>query len=368
MSNAKSKHTSARSIALFNASIFWGGGEKWHYSTAIALKDLGYNIHFIGNKEGVLHQKLKDQTDISYHPVSLGKFDFLNPLKLSAFQKLFSRISPDALIMNGSAEMKMGALAGSHASIPQLIYRRGLDAPIKTSLINQYLLRQKLTGIIANSEATKLKLLGHPPIVNPQKVQVIHNGLELAPFLEIQEKTLDPDRIIVGTSGRLVPQKGTELLIELALLLNNENLPFEIRVAGTGPLESQLKKQVVRLGLQNKIHFLGFVEDMPSFYRDLDLFVLPSLWEGFGFVLAEAMASGKAVIAFNTSSNPELIQDGYNGFLVPPGDLQSMKNSILMLLNQPNLHHQLGINGRIHAQKFNMENAINSLLTYLKFV
>ena len=89
---------------------------------------------------------------------------------------------------------------------------------------------------------------------------------------------------------------------------------------------------------------------MPALLADLDLFVLPSLWEGFGLVLLEAMAAGRPVVASAVGPVPEVVADGETGLLVPPGDPEALARAVVRVLRHPNLAARLGRAGRARAE------------------
>ena len=138
----------------------------------------------------------------------------------------------------------------------------------------------------------------------------------------------------------MVYQKGFDLFLKAMVEVERQFPDVELRIAGTGPLEQELQNQVQALGLSS-IQLVGFVSDMSAFYQGLDVFVFPSRFEGFGFALAEAMASGLPAVAFHVSSNPELIMDQRNGFLVQAFDVESFAQRILDLLSDTNARKRM---------------------------
>jgi len=116
-------------------------------------------------------------------------------------------------------------------------------------------------------------------------------------------------------------------------------------LAGSGPLEQNLKELTVQKGLTNEIIFLGFVDDVASFMQSIDIFLLTSRWEGFGFVLAEAMAAGKPIVAFDISSNPELVHHGANGFLAEAFNTREFAGYLITLIKNKTLQENFGKKG-----------------------
>ena len=105
---------------------------------------------------------------------------------------------------------------------------------------------------------------------------------------------------------------------------------------------------------------------MKSFMESLDIFVLTSLWEGFGYVIVEAMANAKPVVAFDISSNPEIIEDGKNGYLIPPFDIGPLSDRIVQLIENRSLREQLGEFAKESVyERFSYERALSLVEEYL---
>lgn len=181
----------------------------------------------------------------------------------------------------------------------------------------------------------------------PRPVQVIHNGIDGARFSLVDggrvraELGAGPDDFLVGTGVVLSKQKGIEYLIQAArsVLAQTADIPSlagrKIRfvVAGDGPLRQALEASAQDLG--DRFSFLGYRGDMPDFISALDLYVLPSLWEGLPLALCEALAMGKPVLCTSVGGNPEVILDGENGFVVPPKDPPALAAAILKAAAEP---------------------------------
>ncbi|MFO7526382.1 MAG: glycosyltransferase family 4 protein, partial [Ignavibacteriaceae bacterium] len=123
----------------------------------------------------------------------------------------------------------------------------------------------------------------------------------------------------------------------------SENHPnARLLICGEGELRVDVEKFISENKLESKIHLAGFRNDIPNIMKTIDVLLTPSLWEGFGIVLIEAMASGKPCIATNTSSIPEIVEDGVNGSLVPSKDSQSIAESLTKLIADPQLVRTMG--------------------------
>lgn len=352
-------------ICFFNSTKAWGGGEKWHFEMALELHRQGYEILFISGKGSALNQKLTG-TGIPFHTFKIKNLSFLNFFLINRLKKLFVQKKIDTIITNLSIDLKVAGIAAKRAGVKRIIYRRGSAIPIKNKLLNRYLFRNVITDIIANSTATKNTILEKNERLFPlEKIKVIYNGLN---FNTENTQNKSPlysrknNEIILGHAGRMVYQKGHEYLIEVAAKLKQKGNRFKLLLAGTGPLESNIRQQVKHFGLEEEVIFLGFVEDITQFMHSIDIFLLTSRWEGFGFVLAEAMAAGKPLVAFDISSNPELVRNEINGFLVSPFDTDEFTDKTYRLIRDQNLLKKMGEKGRAIAHsEFSFERTVKEL-------
>src|SRR5690606_19768197 len=114
----------------------------------------------------------------------------------------------------------------------------------------------------------------------------------------------------------------------MAEKLKQKNVSFQLLIAGEGELRSELQKQINEKNLSQEVTLLGHVHDMPSFMNSIDLFVFPSLFEGAANTLIETLHMGKPIVAFNVSSNPEIIQHGVNGYLAKAFNTDEMTNLV----------------------------------------
>ncbi len=353
-------------ICFFNTNIAWGGGERWHFDMAKSLYDKNYNISIVSHPKGSLN-KLVENESFTQYSIKLHNLSFLNPFKILRIFLLLKKINPDILILNLPRDAKAAGLAAKFAGIKNIIYRRGSAIPIKNKPINRFIFKKLITGIIANSEETKRTIVKHNPnLFDIEKICVIYNGIDISSFENLPKKE-NTEKLVIGNLGRMVEQKGQYYLIELAENLKEREIDFKILIGGDGHLEEKLKSMAKEKQVEKFIEFKGFIKETPGFMNELDVFVLPSLWEGFGYVLTEAMATKLPVIAFNVSSNPELIKNNENGFLVETGNIPELTNTILSLYNDKKLQAKLGENGYQKVkEKFTKEKTVFNLEKYFK--
>ena len=223
------------------------------------------------------------------------------------------------------------------------------------------LIMRAVHKVVAVSDAIKEDIgkMGVPD----NKLEVIFNGIDLEKWqqdenLNIAEYKkqlgLSLDATILGLFGRLYGQKGHQYLFQaLAQTAKNK---IELICVGDGPLEPELKRLTAQLGLENRIHFLGFRSDIKELLQITDLFVMPSLDEGLPMALLEAMAIGKAIITTPVGAIPSVIDDNYSGMLVPPKSINDLAHAINRLRTHPDQVVLLGHNAQEKVRhKFSSE-------------
>jgi len=340
-------------ICFFNSAKSWGGGEKWHFDIATRLHNKGYKIIVITNKQSELFKRLLN-TGIKTFPIKISNYSFLNPIKKRQVLNILRQEKVSTIIINLPSDLKVAARAAKVAGVKKTIYRRGSAIPIKNKLLNRIIFKKYIDEIIANSEATKRTILSNNPnLFNIDKIRVIYNGIILDDIennhcTNIYQKK--DNEIIIGNAGRFVKQKNHKCLINLAVELKKRDINFKMLLAGTGKLKADIMGLAIKMQVDDKIIFPGFIEDIGSFMKCIDIYILPSLWEGFGYIIVEAMINEIPVIAFDLSSNPEIIDNNKTGFLVEEDNLEEMIQKINLFIQNPNLLKEMGKEGkkRVH--------------------
>jgi L-malate glycosyltransferase len=200
------------------------------------------------------------------------------------------------------------------------------------------------THIVAVSESTREFLVRHEGIA-ADRVTTIHNGIDTELYqpqpglrAAAREKWgLPADAFIVGGIGRLAHQKNFELFLNIAAEIPDA---FFV-IGGTGEDEAALRAQVERLGLGARVRFLGYVGDMPSLWPALDCLLLTSRYEGLPITILEAMACGVPIVASNLDGMREILRDGENAALIPPGELAPFVKALRSLCDNPALASRL---------------------------
>jgi len=243
-----------------------------------------------------------------------------------------------------------------------------------------YRLEDRLTGrcarVIAVSEAVR-RFLVDRRIAGPERIVVIPNGVDVDLFdpaacaarpearLEgVEEDAIDVPGPAIGTIGRLERQKGHEHLLRALPDALRRHPRMILEIVGEGRLRADLEALAARLRIERHVRFLGAIphDRIPGVVARWDLFVLPSLWEGFGIAAAEAMAMERAIVATHVEGLSEIVEDGVSGLLVQPGRPDQLGDAIVRLLDDADLRRRMGRAGRARiVGRFSLESAAASL-------
>ena len=227
----------------------------------------------------------------------------------------------------------------------------------------------RASHILADSEATRNDLLTIWQ-VPPEKVTVLYSGVherfqpvtDMLKMTAVRQKYHLAEWPYLLSVGTLQPRKNYQMLIRAFAPLANK-VPHHLVISGgKGWLYDDMMAEVVRQGLADRVHFIGFVDDadLPTLYSDASLFVFPSLYEGFGLPLLEAMGCGTAVLTSNSSSLPEVA--GNAAQQLPPDDQSAWTNAMLALLSDPSQRKVLVRAGLNQAKIFSWQESARQLL------
>jgi len=196
-----------------------------------------------------------------------------------------------------------------------------------------YFSTRGVDAVVAVSQAVASRVVDGP-------ARVIYAGLSLPPGELPQHRARS--EIIIGTAGRLVELKGIEYLISAVAALRREFPAVRVEIAGSGPQHEKLEEAITQRGLGEQVKILGWIDDLPTILSRWDVFVMPSLEEGFPIAALDAMAASLPVVATSVGGIPELIEDGKSGWLVPPRDAEALASRLRLLLCDPELRLSMG--------------------------
>ncbi|MEO0986352.1 MAG: glycosyltransferase [Cyanobacteria bacterium J06639_14] len=193
------------------------------------------------------------------------------------------------------------------------------------------------------------------------KLRIIHCGVEPDLFAPIPHQEQGQRLLYVG---RLAAMKGLPVLFEALSQLRQRYPDLQLTVVGDGQERPEIEASAQQLGLDKMVDFVGYKSqaDVRAYLQQTDIFILPSFAEGVPVVLMEAMAAAVPVLTTRIAGVPELVEHGQSGWLVPPGDQQTLAESLAMLVDDADLRKRLGEAGRAKvAADFNVETEVKKL-------
>jgi len=373
-------------ILVFKFALALGGGERFNFVMAQKLKDKGHSIKFYSDFKpflkrvrglGVPAKKISWGQEVGAKRY-LPQYFLLLPLNLVRFFFifLFNKKSKDQnVVVFQSLNEKVFATSLAKLLGYRVFWVEHLSIRpwlVKSFFKKAYISKSnKADKIIAISNLIKKELEDDLGIPN-NKIEVVYNGIDLEEFRVLDDKTIENEKKkygffkgskIIGYTGRLHEEKGISILIEAFYQVSRRFDHLYLLLVGDGPERKKLEIQVARLGLEKKVLFLGYKENVPLFLNLIDVFVLPSIIrESFGIVLTEAMACHKVVIASNLGGIPEIINSGIDGFLFEPGNDKELSDRLSQVLSDEKLMVDIGKSALERVKKhFSVNVMINRL-------
>ena len=193
------------------------------------------------------------------------------------------------------------------------------------------------------------------------KLTTIANGVDLRPFDALNRSVDLKETVQFLSVGRVIPKKNFGLAIRA--LAGLADLDWTYTIVGTGEQTGELEELAKSHGVGDRVRFAGYCEDVVPYYASSDVFLLPSLWEGFGLVAAEAMGAGLPVLASDVPGLAELVgRAGDTGVLLPVDDVGAWTEAIAAILKSPQDRVRLGEAARVRARNFSVEHTAASYL------
>lgn len=310
-----------------------------------------------------------------YQPHRLAIGALLAPTNTAAMVRAFK---PDVMVsfLKGMNVIAYLARAGLGPNRPRWIAREGnnTDAVIEDEMKNPLgrtlvkgLVRQCYRSadcVLANSHEMARGLernLG----VERSRLRVIHNPIDVDRIQTMAEAApaAPPSRRFLVTAGRLEHQKAHELLLR-AFASSQACKDMDLVILGKGSLEERLRTLAAELGVADRLKLPGFVANPWAYFARAEMFVLPSLWEGFPTVVAEALACGAPTLVTDCDFGPsEIVEHGRSGWVVPAGDMPAFRSAMEMILSQPALAAAFSERARQRVMQFNISTMVESYST-----
>jgi glycosyltransferase involved in cell wall biosynthesis len=336
------------------------------------MRETGKNGYLITGKGGILYSKVKDEFKKRHIALKYLKreinpvYDLLCLFELrNALIKLHRRFGKVILHTHGSKAGVIGRIVSG--SLPfcysiHTVHGYPINPYVNPFKRFIYLNSERIASLFGDVIITQAKV----HIERSKKWSIgkrnefyhIPNFIKISDFkTEKREKSKD---ILIGTIGNLKPQKNPIIWAKVALKVTSKYPDVSFIYAGDGPLFEKVSKMTHS---NNRIKLIGWIDDLPDLLPRIDIFFLPSRWEGMPRTVLEAMASSLPVVASNVDGTNEIVKESLTGFLVSPDDIEEYINKLEVLIKDKSLRIKMGKEGRERAKKyFNYKNQIKKTI------
>ena len=349
-------------VGFVSFSMSRGGLELMLVRIAAALQRDGHSVVFVCPPGSPLSDECK-KAHLPYLLLS-PTFKYLDFRIAATMAGEFSRSSVDILVVGNSRDISTAVLAKLLHKGMRIVYvqqmQSGLD---KRDLFHRWTYR-RLDRWVTLTQAMKESTI-RTTIVKEKSIEVVPFGADLARFRPARftrrqsrkSFNLPPGKTVIAVPGRFDPQKGQEYFLEAApsVLRALPHAHFVLageETHGEEGYRQKLNAIVQQHQLARHVQFIPFTDDVPRLLSAVDLVVLPSLSETFGYLAVEAMAMGIPVIGTKAGGLPEIIEDGKTGFLVPPRNSEQLALRITQVLKDTRLYNTMSKRSRTRVTRY----------------
>ena len=353
-------------VLHLNTEAGWRGGEAQTLYLAEGLERRGVRSLLVVPPGCPLERKAK-ALGIAVSAVPMrGEWDFAAARRIAALAR---RHGAGVLHYHTAHAVSLGLLASLGGARRPAVAARRVSFRIRGSVLGRLKYTWRVDRVIAVSEAIRRLLIRQG--IRAERVVTIHSGIDPKRFAGGDRERFRASlrgpaagwprgAWIVGTAAHLAAHKGIDLFLDAAALASGELPEARFVVLGRGEQEAALRERAARLGLQDRLLFAGFRDDMPDVMAGLDLFVLASTsGEGSPAVLKEAMAAGVPVAAAGLDGVEEIIEDARHGLLTPPGDAKALARAVVNLSRDGDLRRRLAGAARSRVEDFTIDRMVD---------
>ena len=343
------------------------GTELLTYNIAKKLSAKGHNVHVITAMDpGLLKENVEE--GFTVHRINVPQIRILGYMvRCGEMFFVLNKLNPDVIHCQGSTVGMPALFSKIFLKKPYIVSLHGSD------IYSDWKFKKKITKLVLNNANGITALTYHMKGViakySNKEVNIIPNGIDLDRFtnssktkcgLKIRKYNNEKVIIFVGT---LRPVKGIKYLIQAMRILCNADDSARLILVGDGPDRIDLETMSKELNLGENICFVGAIpnEKVAEYMMSADIFVLPSLSEGFPVVILEAMACGLPIVTTKIKGLPEIIKEGENGFTVKPASSEQLAEKLLLLLHDDVGRQCISENNRIKSQDYSISSVVEKL-------
>lgn len=343
-----------------------GGAERHLLMLLPALIARGIDAHLLVlvEKDNLMENLFAEAEQLGIPATPIVLSSKLDVVIVRRIRKELDKLKPDILHTHLIHADTFGLAAGKLAKVPHIITSRHNDDGFRSKRVVKW-----ASGIMWSGFKACIAISDyiHDFVIETEnapedKVYTVKYGIEhqrvpsakldQARQALIDELGLDSNTILLGMACRLTEQKGIKYALQALKTILHDYPDTVLVIAGSGELQHELIHQVAELEITDNVYFLGWREDVPQLMMAFDIFLMPSLWEGFGLVALEAMRVRTPVIASHVSAIPEVVEHEQTGLLVPPKNSEALAEAIQSLLADRSLRVHMGMVGEDRVEQY----------------
>jgi glycosyltransferase involved in cell wall biosynthesis len=380
-----------RRLLVFTENYALGGGNRYLIDLINSISFKCKEIVVFANKRGIYDvdlSRLSCEVTLGSlffitSSLVLNKFKHLNSKILTFCKFLFLLFDPIIFVFNVSSFLLVltklrpnkvlvcnGGYPASRACLAMVVSSKLLSIPVVMSVVSSPSQRRSfafyyerlmdlliwscVSKIIVNANFIAVQLINSRSA--PQaKLSVVYNGLDNIDELNISKQY--QKELLIGCVARLDKEKGVFYLLDAFNILTPKYPFLKLVLVGSGNASDEIAAKIKSMGLADKVSLPGhYSGDVNLLLSDFDIYVFPSLWEGFPYSILEAMRSGCAIVSTNVGGIPEAITSDVDGILIEPGSSDSLVSALTKLIENPDLRFSMSINARMKfKEKFTLE-------------
>ncbi len=327
-----------------------------------------FRVSLLSLRKRDLSEETLEQFGFPVYYLEKSKFD---PLTLPALVRLLKRLEIDVIQAHGYGATTFGRAAALLLRMPNVLHEHAnlTDTPWFQKIPDKLL--DPVTDLaIAVSDSTRQFCIQARKL-SPERVKLVYLGAPLDEFqpwsrereqearrnLGLSEKGIR----VVGTVTRLMESKGNSFLVDAAALLSRERPELRFVFVGEGPLQPELEAQAARLGIEDKVIFLGFQKDVAACFASFDVAVFPSLWEGTPLTVFESMAMAKPIVSTDVDGLRDVLKHDVNSVVVPPRDPKALVGAIAKVLDDSSLASRISEGARESSRRFDIQTFVDKM-------
>ena len=304
---------------------------------------------------------IADHMEREIHPVK-------DAFAVRELRKIISKVEDAAIVHTHSSKAGiLGRWAAHREGVPVIIHTihgfgiTPYHSPLMRSILiaSEKIASRISTRLVAVSDSNRMDGVRWG-IFEPEKCSVIYCGFDLDPVYEASsvrgrleaENGIPHDAPLVLMAACLKPQKAPLDFVSVARSVRSRREDVHFMIAGDGELAEDVRKSAQSAGLGGVFHLLGWRDDVYDLMKSSDVVILTSRWEGLPLVIPQAQSAQRPVVATAVDGSVEAVEDGVDGFLCPPGDIDGMARRVLELIDDRELARRMGVEGRKAAARF----------------